>query len=434
MVKKENSNSKQLTPIDNSLEAFATNIGNIPQLNKLGTFTKNNRYQLLFWNRQLLSELYIEHGIVQALIEQPVLDAFSKGYEIKTDLLDDDQLTMLENYMADEEVNDKIQETCIWGRLYGGGGLVIQTNQNPKTPLNLNQINDKTQLDFYAADLWELNMQYYHFNQAEQELTTPDVPYILYNQPLHKSRVIKFVNKKAPSWRRREMRGWGMSELERVVRSVNQYLKNNNVIFDLVDEAKIDIYKIKGFNTALGLLKNAQTNGQSSGDKLTNRVELSNMIKNHLNALVMDTEDEYEQKQVDFTGLGDMLGQSRIGVSADLRRPMTKLFGLSASGFNAGEDDIENYNMQVRSEVVGRAERMVRETLKVVCQKLFGFIPDDLEVMFPSLRVLTAEQEENIKNAQMNRIIQAVELGIISPEEAKENVNRGDLLPCKVDV
>lgn len=149
---------------------------------------------------------------------------------------------------------------------------------------------------------------------------------------------------------RNRFRGWGMSELEKLMRSLNQYLKNQDLIFELLDEAKIDVYKIKGFNAAL--LNSAGT------QNVAKRIQSANMIKNYQSALTMDLEDEYEQKQITFTGLAEMLVQIRQGIAADLKMPVTKLFGISAAGFNSGEDDIENYNAMIEGEIRSRLKNL----------------------------------------------------------------------------
>jgi hypothetical protein len=217
------------------------------------------------------------------------------------------------------------------------------------------------------------------------------------------------------------MRGWGMSELERVVRSINSYLKNQDLIFELLDEAKIDVYQLNGFNTAM-----LTSQGTRVAEK---RVQTANTLKSYLNALVLDTNDKYEQKQLSFSGLSEILNQIRQGVAADLKMPLTKLFGVSAAGFNSGEDDIENYNSMIESEVRSKAKNVVIEVLEVCCQKLFGFVPDDLGIEFKSLRILSAEQEENMKNSKFNRLIEAVANGLATPEQFMIGCNNDDLLP-----
>jgi hypothetical protein len=62
------------------------------------------------------------------------------------------------------------------------------------------------------------------------------------------------------------------------------------------------------------------------------------------NALAMDVEDDYTQKQLSFGGLAEIWNELRLNLSSALKIPMNKLFGQSATGFGGGEDALENYN------------------------------------------------------------------------------------------
>ena len=161
------------------------------------------------------------------------------------------------------------------------------------------------------------------------------------------------------------------------------------------------------------------------------RVRISNTLKSYLNALVLDVTDKYEQKQLSFNGLSDILNQIRQGVAADLKMPMTKLFGVSAAGFNSGEDDIENYNAMIESEIRSKVKYIVVQVLEICCQKLFGFVPKNMNITFKSLRILSAEQEENMKNSQFNRLIQAYANGILSAGDFMVGSNSANLLPVQ---
>ena len=412
----------------NSLADFAGNIQSwglapfnpfTPQNSRLDTIFINTRWNLISNYRTVLSEAYAEYGIVQTLVEQPVSDAFSKGFDISTEQLDTSQKKKLETYLEKYQIVQKIQQALIWARLYGGGGIVIMTEQNPSLPLDISAINEDTPLDFVAADMWELYKDNYKvWNPWDSD---DDKKYSYYGINLHKSRVFPIKGKEPPSFIRPRLRGWGMSELERVVRSINSYLKNQDLIFELLDEAKIDVYQLNGFNTAMLTAK-----GTKGAEE---RVRISNSLKNYLNALILDTNDKYEQKQLSFNGLSDILTQIRQGVAADLKMPMTKLFGVSAAGFNSGEDDIENYNAMIESEIRSKVKYIVVSVLELCCQKLFGFIPDDLTISFKSLRILSAEQEENMKNSQYNRLIQTYANGLLSAGDFMVGCNSANLLP-----
>lgn len=71
--------------------------------------------------------------------------------------------------------------------------------------------------------------------------------------------------------------------------------------------------------------------------------------------------------------------------------------------------------------------------IKISCQKLFGFMPDDLKVEFPSLRILSAKDEEEVKNSQFTRVMSAYQSGLVPTEETKQAINHDNLLPIKID-
>ena len=90
--------------------------------------------------------------------------------------------------------------------------------------------------------------------------------------PIHASRAILGKGKQAPVYIRRQLFGWGMSEAERMLRDLNNYIKTQDVLYEILDESKIDVYHIVGLANKL-----ATTNGASI---IKNRVQAANQIKN----------------------------------------------------------------------------------------------------------------------------------------------------------
>lgn len=401
-----------------------------PQISQTNTMFDNLRWYLVSNLQQLLSQMYVEHGLVQTLVDQPVEDAFRSGYNVKTKQLNSEDLRALKAYCERNSVDQKIMQGFKWTRLYGGGAVLIITDQNPMLPLNLKAIKPDSPLEFRSCDMWEL---YY----SMQNITGTMQPggalgenmgdfYNYYGQEVHQSRVLRMVGKEAPAFIRPRLRGWGMSELERLVRSLNQYLKNQDVIFALLDEAKVDVYKMQGFNDAML--------NSSGTEKVSRRIQGANYLKGFNNALLLDANDDYIQKQIAFTGLAEVLTQIRQGIAADLKMPMTKLFGISSAGFNSGEDDIENYNSMIESEIRQKVRYVVVDVLQVACQKLFGFVPDDLAVEFNPLRILNAKEEEEVKNMQFNRALATFQSGLTTAEKTQECINHDALLPVEIEI
>lgn len=407
----------------NSMMDFALACGS--ELSKTDTTMWNNRFSSVTLNRSLISQLYLEHGVIQVLIDQPVDDAFRGGIVIECPELSADDLKLLHMELTKLDILQTYAQALKWMRLYGGAGVIINAGQDTSMPLDLEAIKDNTPLEFYAADRWELSYTPEGSSALDQFKTDKaQRPFNYYGHILHKSNVIKVNGKIAPSLIRGQFGGWGVSEIERILRSWNQYVKHQDVSFELLDEAKVDVFKIQGFNSAVA---------SKNGAELTaRRVSIAAQIKNYQNALVVDKEDEYEQKQIQYGGLADILKEIRIQLACDVRMPMTKLFGISAAGFNSGEDDIENYNAMIESEIRTKCKPGLILMLKILCHKLFQHVPESLDFKFHPLRMMSSQEESTIKDATLNRTIQAQQAGFMTVEAAIAQLNAAQVFPVEL--
>ena len=398
--------------------------GALAPSNGLDQLFYNNRYVILANYRQAISAAYMTNGLVQKFIDIPVDDGFRYGFKLKSKSLGEDRCREILQYFDHNNIMETITSAKKWGRLYGGGGIIINCGQDPTKPLNMNLINKNTPLKFIAADLWELAKHDENKPDSWEDDQT-DVPYNYYGNSLHKSMVIKIMGKEATSWDRPRIRMWGMSELERIMPELNSHMRAIDLIFELLNQYKIDVWKIKDYNSNLM---------NSDGTKMVDaRIQHANRVKGYLNAVIMDVEDDFMQKQCHFSGLAEILNEIRKGLACVLNIPMTKLFGLSAAGFNAGDDDLENYNCMIEHEIRAKSKYMIIQILQIICKKLYGFVPEDLEINWKSLRILTAEQEENVKNSQCQRIISLFNNGLITSQEAILSINIQDLAGVEVE-
>jgi uncharacterized protein len=413
------------------------------------TLANANAYVPLSLNLILLSYSYMTQGLIQTVVTQPVDDAFRGGVKLKTGELEEKDLATLHrvmkrnqprvqsrkmarsiagwvNYNAGQNLAQSdwtsIKQALYWARLYGGGGLVINTDQLYSSQLDVDAIREDSPLMFIPADRWELVLSNINIFDPRSP-----IPFNYYGYPLHTSRVMKVVWNPAPAYIRMRLQGWGMSEVERCIRSINSFLKFENLIFELLDEAKVDVYKIENFN--------AQLLSPAGTANVTRRIQMSNQLKNFNNALVMDMKDDYEQKQLGglFAGLSDAWEQLRLNLCSDLKIPRNKLFGESAGGFSSGEDALENYNSTVES-LRETAEPLVLDVAALRCQQQFGFVPDDLEVEWPSLRVMKQTEEEEVKTSKQKRQTDLYDKGIYSDKETAEALKKEGILVIDCDV
>lgn len=397
--------------VENSLGALVGSAFPQSELASFDQLAYNNIYAPLTLNWTLLTYMYKTHGVLQAAIDMPVQDAFRGGVEVQSAELDKDDLKTMTDFLERESILTTFKQAEIWTRLYGGGGLIINAGGAPETPLNMKDLRN---LKIYAANRWELVAPQ---RQAEY--------YTFYGVRVHRSRVMTMISKEAPYILRWTLQNWGMSELERLVEPFNIFLRTQNAIYDLLKEAKIDVFQFEGL--ASQLATNAGT------QRTLNRITLMNRAKNNGNAILLDMKDKFEQKQMTFAGLAEIWKENRINLASTMRIPMTKLFGLSASGFSSGEDDIENYNAMVESEIREHVKPAVRQLLEIVMAHLFGD-SFDFSFNFKPLRVLGAVEEEGVKTQKYNRYKSMYDCGQLTDQEFAEVCQKEGLIPIETDV
>ena len=405
----------------------------IQPLSSANTLMSNLRYYLISNFRQILSQCYVEIGLVKTIIDIPVDDAIRGGVEIKSKQLDEQEIKKLSNELEYKKDFMKLAESAKWERLFGGSGIIVLVDdQDPESPLDIESITEETDLRFRSVDMWELfNTEQNVLDDGEGDPLQPEEEdfeyYNLYGHKIHKTRVITMKGRPAPSFIRPRLRGWGVSEVEHLVRAINQYIKAADLTFELLDEFKIDVFKFKNLVSTF-----LSANGKEKVDK---RVAMANERKNYQNAIVLDSEDDWDHKTINLTGIAETQQSIRKQVSSEMRIPVSKLFGSSdGSGLaNSTQDDLENYNAMIESSVRSQIKYPLMNMIQLRCQQLFGFIPDDLEIEFKPLRVLSAIDEETVKTQKFARLIQAKADGSITVQEFRSAINKGALMDIILD-
>lgn len=409
-----------------------------PNVSTPETFVTSADYGTFTLNRWGLTYGYKSYGVVQAVVTHPVDDAFRGGIDIEIPEMDEEDLALLHEAM--EEGDDIMQAKLVgyWDRLFGGAGLIVITDQDPSTPLDLKNLENQP-LKFLAADRWELILSglmtagpgYEEMGINPIEIARDQYGYQslgrynYYGVPLDDTRVTKISGHEAPSLLRPRLQGWGLSVLEQCMRSINTYILFGNLLYQLCGEAKVDVYKIEQFNEQLATAQG------TAAIKL--RIGLGNWLKNYKNALAMDKNDDYDQKQLSFAGLADIMVEFRINLCADLKIPYNKLFGQSSTGFSSGEDSMENYNSMIEVEVRDKIRKVLRRIISLRCIQLFGYVPK-FTFKFKSLRVLDGQEEEAVKTSKQNRIMQLRQTDQITGMEADELLHKEGLLSIETEV
>lgn len=399
--------------LNNSLTTLVQSMQGQSALTSFNPLFQNTIYSTLTIQWPLLSFMYKTHGILQTAIDQPTSDGLRGGIVLGSGQLDVDNIEEMNDELEELDVLPVVETAENWARLYGGGAIIVNTDQDPKKPLNEDRIK---KLKFYAVDRWQLQA-------AHKDAEFFD----FYGVKMHHTRVIRLSGKVAPNLIAQQLSGWGMSEIERMVEDFNSYVKTKQVLFELLEEAKIDVYRLKNLNTQLA------SNGGTA--KTRNRLELMNSVKNFQRALVLDSNDEYSQKQMTFSGLAEVMRENRIGIASALRMPFSKLFGTTAGGSglaNSGQDDLENYNSMVESEVRSKLRKPLKTIIRLVLRKLYGE-EYKFKMEFKPLRIMSTLDEESVKTAKHNRFVTLYDRGLLNSREVGEIMDKENMIPVETE-
>ena len=388
----------------------------------------NNRYYMITNMRTLLNEMYIEHGIIQTMIDQPVEDGFRGGFKIISSELSNDEIIELEKKIEETEAVEKLIEALKWNRLFGGAGLIINVaGEDPRDDFDIEAVGEGREIEFYSADRWELANNPYILTPTltPNGQRVKDVNFNYYGIEINPSRVLILRGKPAPSLKRLQLQGWGMSELERLVSPMNKFLKNQNVIYELLDEAKLDVYSIDNYAGSVA-------SGQEEAVK--KRIMLTNYMKSYLNALILDAEDKFDQKQMSMAGVSEVLREARYDIASAMKMPVTKIFGMSSAGFNSGDDDIENYNSMIERDVRTPAKNVIKTIIRLLCKATFDYIPEDIDIEFESLRIMKETEEEALRTSKYNRFRDLYINGLITKGEFYDLLNQENVIQQELKI
>lgn len=400
--------------IDNSLTDLVSMLGVAQatggsQLSGYGTIGFANNYNLITRNWIMLTYLYSGNGLFQTAVQLPIQDALAKRILLEMPAGSPEDVDAVLDWFEEHEVWQALENFWSWVRVYGGGALVVNTDQDPEKPMNYRRLRGAP-IEFYDMDRWQISAR--NFDAVDPllcyDISNADQLYVN-GIKTHASRAILGKGKQAPVYIRRQLFGWGMSEAERMLRDLNNYIKTQDVLYEILDESKIDVYHIEGLANKL-----ATVNGSSI---IRNRIQAANEIKNYVNALVLDKAEEFEQKTLSFGGLAEVMRENRIGIASALRMPMTKLFGISASGFSTGESDTDNYNQMVQSEIQAKMRPAIRECIKIACANLWGNVPE-FRFSFPPLKEIPELEAEQIKASRITSVLSLHAAGLVASGRA----------------
>lgn len=245
---------------------------------------------------------------------------------------------------------------------------------------------------------------------------------------IHPSRLSIFIGRTIP-WSTGIPSGtdmWGDSVIQSAYEAVRNADATAANIAALVYEAKIDVLSIPNLTNIM--------NDPRMRKALETRVGCAAVLKGVSGMLVIDKEEAYEQKTLNFAGLPDINSQALQAVSGASDIPVTRFLGQTPTGINStGESDLKNYYDSVSS----LQERMLSPALhnldEAVIRSALGDRPKEIYYEWASLWQMSDNERSEISKRTADTIDVLAKTALFDDEtmaEAAINLlNERDILP-----
>ncbi|MFC0948989.1 anti-CBASS protein Acb1 family protein [Pasteurella multocida] len=365
--------------LNDGLTSLATNLGKRQEQLKYtsGTCLTDDKVQL--------DTLWKQNWIVQKICNKKARDMTRKWRDIFSNDLEAEHLEKIESIERKIKLKETLEKACVWASLYGGVAILVLTEKNTTHPLKLGQSIEKLIIleQSKVQPKGERNENVFDDNFGKYDIYTVNG-----RIDVHYSRLL-FINAVERPLEDQHNKFWGLSDIEQVYDVLKRYDALSTNTGDLVQESKVDVFKMDGLTNKLA------AGFESDIAKAMTSIQL---IKSSTNTLLIDKENEYEQKELTFAGLRDSLIEFRNAVAGAAEMPVTILFGQSVSGLASGDEDIQNYHESIHGLQESRLRPVFEKLDPIISTMAVGFYPQDWWFEFVSLNEVKQEQKVNMLN------------------------------------
>ena len=350
------------------------------------------------------------------IVDIPAFDSCRKWRNWQADKA---QITAIEAEEARLGLREKTLRAMVSARLFGYSALMIgDGSPTPALPLDVERIG-RGGLRYVVA----LSRRQFTAGEIDQD---PGSPY--FGRPrdyrlnlgtaqeviVHPSRLSIFIGAELPDdGLSAEL---GESVLVPVMEAVKHADATSANVASLVFESKVDVIRIP--NLMMGM------DDPRYEAKVVQRFTLAAMGKGNNGTLILDKEEEYEQKAANFGTLPEIMDRFYQAVSGAADIPMTRLFGQSPAGLNStGEGDLRNYydRVQALQELEMTPAMAVLDDALV--RSALGSRPAEIFYRWASLWQTTEKERAEIGQIQANIAKTMADSGVFPDEVISEAVS-----------
>lgn len=372
------------------------------------------------WDYMTLNTLFRNNWIAKAIIEKPANEMMKNGFIIQSQI-DPDKIQDIMNTWRRTRTEARFLKCIKWARLYGGCLLIplIEGQEDMSEPLDLDSIMPGDYKGCMTIDRWSgvspsvelvTDISDPHFGTPAYYDVSDDTSGKTVR--MHHSRVIKMIGRELPYWEEIAESYWGASELEHVYTELKKRDDTSANIAFLIFLANIRVHKMDGLAQMLTM------GDQEAAQHVYDTMVAMNHLMCNTGTVAMDKEDSFEMHQYSFTGINDVYESFMLDISGAAEIPVDKLFGRSPSGFNSGDETLQNYYDTIQEKQETYVREPLEQLIKIITMSTLGEIPDDMEIEFNPVRRPSDLEKSDLASKMAEPVFTAVGTGLIGKASA----------------
>ena len=395
--------------------------------------TESAEYPLvrLTFNYWTLISLFEGSWIARRIVETPAKDMVRAWPRLTSDIVPK-ELTKIDRLLRKTNTKNNILTAMTWARLFGGAGclMVIEGQEHElDKPLDLDEIPiggfkglipfDRWSGIYPGADICTDIRRPIDFNLPES-----------YNVQgtggqsfkVHASRILRFTGPTVPTPEREAYSMWGVSVIEPVYQELQ---KRDNVSWNIVNLTfracilGMKMPDLASLMSGLGMPGNA-------GMQFEARMSQLNHLISNQSLVPLPADGSIESTQYSFSGLGEVMQQTCLDVSGAAEIPVTRLWGRTISGLGGSENEGDEriYEEKIATDQDAHMRPQLEKLYPVLCASELGEVPDDLDLNFPSIRVMDEKSKSELAKTTADTLTVYLNGGIMSPRTVAKEVKQ----------
>jgi len=379
----------------------------------------------------LILSLYRSSWVVRKIIDNVANDLW-RDFPTLSSAITPEQIRYFNNVIKKTQTIKKLRSASKWGRLFGGAGaiIVIEGHDDLMQPLSLDDVELNSYKGLIPLDRWSGIIPGPEINSNIQDPAGFGLPTYYNcimdagNVNVHHSRILRFAGRELPQWEVQVELYWGMSEVEIIFDELRKRDYSSWNIVSLLTRAQV----LSIEEPQLATLMSGAGGSSRTYNQFVNKMEAISQLLNNQGLLVLGKDGKLLQTSYGFGGVADVYHEFMKDVAAAAEQPYELIFGREAGmggggNFSSnGAMSLQMYYNTIDQKRESDSSAQVDQILPVICMSTFGFVPDDLDYVWPPLMSMSHQERNDLGKGLVESVLMAYNADLITKREARKEL------------